>query len=360
MQDTLESYITESRISLDSGTSKTKSLDKKATLKQHEKSKTHFHHKKSLGQHFLHDSIILDRIFQSIPQDIAAEIDKSVRLIEVGIGLGDLTKRLLSKYSLLAYEIDYDLITQAEKNYHHEIETNRLQLVQADVLKVRHNNSYLLSSDYFLVSNLPYYIATAIILQALKDTHCKGFLVMTQKEVAQKFCAKQKDSTYCSLSLLAQSFGDISYLFSVPKHCKGFLVMTQKEVAQKFCAKQKDSTYCSLSLLAQSFGDISYLFSVPKEAFNPPPKVESAVFCFKRGECHYTQDLESLLHFAFLAPRKKLFSNLMQWDKMKDKAMLKHIFQTMRLDENIRAHEVGLQEYCNMLHIYNAIKKDKQ
>ena len=236
-----------------------------------------------------------------------------MRLIEVGIGLGDLTKRLLSKYRLLAYEIDYDLITQAEKNYHHEIETNRLQLVQADVLKVRHNDSYLLNSDYFLVSNLPYYIATAIILQALKDTHCKGFLVMTQKEVAQKFCAKQKDSTYCSLSLLAQSFGDISYLFSVPK-----------------------------------------------EAFNPPPKVESAVFCFKRGKCHYTQDLESLLHFAFLAPRKKLFSNLMQYDKLRDKAMLKHIFQTMQLDENVRAHEVGLQEYCNMLHIYNAIKKDKQ
>lgn len=312
MQDTLESYITESRINVDSRTYKTKSLEK-ATLKQHEKSKTHFHHKKSLGQHFLHDSVILDRIFQSIPQDIAAEIDKSVRLIEVGIGLGDLTKRLLSKYRLLAYEIDYDLITQAEKNYHHEIETNRLQLVQADVLKVRHNDSYLLNSDYFLVSNLPYYIATAIILQALKDTHCKGFLVMTQKEVAQKFCAKQKDSTYCSLSLLAQSFGDISYLFSVPK-----------------------------------------------EAFNPPPKVESAVFCFKRGKCHYTQDLESLLHFAFLAPRKKLFSNLMQYDKLRDKAMLKHIFQTMQLDENVRAHEVGLQEYCNMLHIYNAIKKDKQ
>lgn len=313
MQDTLESYITESRINLDSRTYKTKSLDKKAILKQHEKSKTHFHHKKSLGQHFLHDSVILDRIFQSIPQDIAAQLDNGVRLIEVGIGLGDLTKRLLSKYSLLAYEIDYDLITQAQKNYRSEIETNRLQLVQGDVLKVRHGDSYLLDSDYFLVSNLPYYIATAIILQALKDTHCKGFLVMTQKEVAQKFCAKQKDSTYCGLSLLAQSFGDISYLFSVPK-----------------------------------------------EAFNPPPKVESAVFCFKRGKCHYTQDLESLLHFAFLAPRKKLFSNLMQWDKMKDKAMLKHIFQTMQLDENARAHEVGLQEYCNMLHIYNAIKKDKQ
>ncbi|MCI5787712.1 MAG: 16S rRNA (adenine(1518)-N(6)/adenine(1519)-N(6))-dimethyltransferase RsmA [Helicobacter trogontum] len=329
MQDTPKSYVTKSfalphalgfhaksmHHKQELGTNAQLQQTRKHAAKKHiktQKNEPQLHHKKSLGQHFLHDSVILDRIFQSIPSDIAKQIDNDVQLIEVGIGLGDLTKRLLSKCSLLVYEIDYALIAQAQKNYHTEIETKRLQLVQADALKVQHSDGYLLNSDYFLVSNLPYYIATAIILKALKDTHCKGFLVMTQKEVAQKFCAKQKESAYCSLSILAQSFGDVSYLFSVPK-----------------------------------------------EAFNPPPKVESAVFCFKRGECCYTQDLETLLHFAFLAPRKKLFTNLMQWDKIENKAMLTQIFQAVQLDNDVRAHEIGLQTYCDMLRICNAIKKDK-
>lgn len=278
---------------------------------KHEKNQYAFQHKKSLGQHFLHDSIILDKILQSIPYDISTQIDNGVRLIEVGIGLGDLTKRLLSKYKLLAYEVDSMLILQAQKNYTKDIKEQRLQLVQADALKVRHNNGYLLDSDYFLVSNLPYYIATAIILQALKDSYCKGFLVMTQKEVAQKFCAEVKDSKYCALSVLAQSFGTMQYLFEVPK-----------------------------------------------EAFVPAPKVQSAVFCFQRDKCYYTEELESLLHAAFISPRKKLFSNLMQWDKIHDKSMLMRIFQDMELSHDLRAHEISLQEYCKILHIYNVIKKD--
>lgn len=269
-----------------------------------------FQHKKSLGQNFLHDSIIIDKIIQSIPSDIA-KLD-SVQFIEVGIGLGDLTKKLLSKYKLLAYEIDSNLISRAKKNYAKEISENRLQLVQANVLKVQHGGGYLLDSDYFLVSNLPYYIATAIILRALKDGHCKGFLVMTQKEVAQKFCAQTKDSKYCALSVLAQSFGNVEYLFEVPK-----------------------------------------------EAFVPEPKVQSAVFCFQRNECNYTQDLESLLHAAFSTPRKKLLSNLTKWDKIRDNAMLINIFQNMGLSHDIRAHEISLQEYCKILHVYNVVKKDK-
>lgn len=320
MQDALESFgiataISNKTICLPNTLNKQsciniKNIRHKIQNKQENK-QYDFRHKKSLGQHFLHDSTILDKILQSIPYDISTQIDNGVRLIEIGIGLGDLTKRLLSQYKLLAYEVDSRLIMQMQKNYAKDIKEKRLQLIQADALKVRHNNGYLLDSDYFLVSNLPYYIATAIILQALKDTHCKGFLVMTQKEVAQKFCAKAKESQYCSLSVLAQSFGNMQYLFEVSK-----------------------------------------------EAFTPAPKVQSAVFCFQRDKCYYTEELESLLHAAFLSPRKKLFSNLMQWDKVQDKAMLTHIFQNMGLSRDIRAHEISLQEYCKILHIYNVIKKD--
>lgn len=261
-----------------------------------------FAHKKSLGQNFLHDDVILDTIVQSIPPHIATRIDTELQLIEVGIGLGDLTKRLLNRYSLLAYEIDTTLIAKARQHFKEALQIQRLQLIEADALKVRHENGYLFDSDYFLVSNLPYYIATAIIVQALKD----------------------------------------------PK-CKGFLVMTQKEVAQKFCAKTAESSYCALSVLAQSFGEMSYLFEVPKEAFTPAPKVQSAVFRFERTERVFSESLEALLHFAFLAPRKKLLSNLAQWERLQDKAKLADIFHTLGLAQDVRAHEVSLQEYCAML-----------
>lgn len=316
MQDTLESFDMATAISKSTclpHTLKQSNAYKKNVQQKHKQDKQYkFQHKKSLGQHFLHDSIILDKIIQSIPYDIATQInDNNMRLIEIGIGLGDLTKRLLSKYKLLAYEVDFTLIKHAQKNYANDIKEQRLQLVQADALNLQNDRGYLLGSDYFLVSNLPYYIATAIILRALKD-----------------------------------------------ENCKGFLVMTQKEVAQKFCAQAGESKYCALSVLAQSFGNTQYLFEVPKEAFVPEPKVQSAVFCFKRDKCYYTDELESLLHFAFLAPRKKLFSNLLQWNKIHNKTVLMNIFKYLELSQDIRAHEISLQEYCKMLHIYNATKKD--
>ncbi len=319
MGDTLESFGIASTASIPNTLQQTKKtmhtmrhkvMQKNAKQGKQTNKQDNFQHKKSLGQNFLHDSVILDKIVQSIPSNIATQLDNNIQLIEIGIGLGDLTKRLFNKYKLLAYEIDNGLIKKAQQHYSEAIAKQQLQLVQADALKVKHNFGYLFDSDYFLVSNLPYYIATAIILQALKDTYCKGFLVMTQKEVAQKFCAQPKESAYCALSVLAQSFGEMDYLFEVPK-----------------------------------------------EAFVPIPKVQSAVFCFQRKTCFYTETLESLLHFAFLAPRKKLFSNLLQWDKMQNKAMLTHIFQEMKLAHDIRAHEVSLQEYCNMLHIYNVIER---
>ncbi len=268
-----------------------------------------FKHKKSLGQNFLHDEVILDRIIQSIPFEICGNIESNIRLIEIGIGLGDLTKRLLDKYELLAYEIDSNLIQHAKQIFKDELALKKLVLVQQDVLKISNKDGYLFNGDYFLVSNLPYYIATAIILRVLKD-----------------------------------------------KYCKGFLVMTQKEVAQKFCAIHGDSSFCALSVLAQSFGDIKYLFNVSKESFIPQPQVQSAVFCFQRKDSFYTKELETLLHYAFIAPRKKLFTNLMQYDMIYNKDMLIDIFNYLGLSRDIRAHEVCMQDYCNMVQYINLHK----
>ncbi len=67
-----------------------------------------------------------------------------------------------------------------------------------------------------MVANLPYYIATTIILEALKDPVCKSLVVMIQKEVAMKFAAPHKTKEFTSLAILAQSVGKSKILFDVP------------------------------------------------------------------------------------------------------------------------------------------------
>ncbi|RDU71054.1 ribosomal RNA small subunit methyltransferase A [Helicobacter aurati] len=257
--------------------------------------------KKNWGQNFLSDTTIIEQIFHAIPSNIGESIlQKKIRLIEIGIGLGDLTKRLALKYPLLCYEIDTRLIALAKQNLANELTAQQVVILEADALHIRSGNGYLFESEYFLVSNLPYYIATSIILQTLRDSLCTGFLVMTQKEVAQKFCAKVHNKEYCALSVISEILGEIHYLFDV---------------------------------LPQSF--------------IPQPKVDSAVFCFERTRDLLPVHLESILKYAFLSPRKKLFSNLTKWDWL-GRVGTQEIFDAFNLPETIRAHEVSSEQYCKI------------
>ncbi len=264
--------------------------------------------KKSLGQHFLKDMFILDRIVQSIPPHISDMIDRDeLKLIEVGIGLGDLTKRLIDNYKqtqLLVYEIDSKLIQMARANFAVSISSGALHIEQRDVANTSNECGYLYDSEYFLVSNLPYYIATKIILQSLRDSKCLGFLVMTQKEVAQKFCAKVFDRQFCALSVIAQSYGEVEYLFDVAPEC-----------------------------------------------FSPKPKVDSALFCFNRVNDSVDCRLEILLRQSFSNPRKTLASNLALHGWHKDR--IYNMLECLGLSRNVRSHEISTKEYCKIASFLN-------
>jgi len=131
----------------------------------------------------------------------------------------------------------------------------------------------LFTSDFNLVANLPYNVATKIILRALADTKCRTILVMIQKEVALKFSAKKADKENSSLGILT-------------------------------------------SMIATS----ELLFDVKGECFDPPPKVTSAVIKIEKTKDYIddslfkdTQEFEKFKHFlkvAFSAPRKTLVKNL--------------------------------------------------
>ncbi|MWV61218.1 ribosomal RNA small subunit methyltransferase A [Helicobacter saguini] len=235
-------------------------------------------------------------------------IESKIRLIEIGIGLGDLTKRLTSKYKLLAYEIDTRLIDCAKTTLKTQLDSSDLVIIHADALSVKNGENYLFPSEYFLVSNLPYYIATNIILQAIRD-----------------------------------------------EKCRGFVVMLQLEVARKFSAAPKDSEFCALSVLARLRGSIKFLFFVGRENFVPQPKVDSAVILFESCALKsqkIPKNIESILKAAFANPRKRLFSNLLAYLDSKNieskRQILENIFQILGLDSNIRPHEVDETIYAKL------------
>lgn len=265
----------------------------------------HYKAKKKFGQNFLKDGYFLRQIVQAIP-------NISSQLIEIGIGLGDLTDELLKIHNLIAYEVDEDLCSLLIKRHSRLLETQKLKLVLCDVLELKDSTGWLHPEPYFLVSNLPYYIATLIVLKLLRDEKCEGFVVMTQKEVAEKFCAR----------------------------------VGEKE-------------FCALSVIAQSVGEIEFLFEVPASAFEPAPKVTSAVFRMIKKPNHprveEIEKLETLLKIAFSAPRKKLAKNLV---KFYSKQEIEEIFSKLGLQENLRPHEVDTTLYHQILE--NKEKNGKQ
>ena len=251
---------------------------------------------KRFGQNFLKDETILNKIIEAMPKN-------NLPIVEIGPGLGDLTRQLLKVGQVRAYEVDKRLCEYLKSEFKEPISSGNLELKCIDILK---QSGSLYKSEYSLVANLPYYIATKIVLNALHDSNCKNILVMVQKEVANKFAAKVGDKEFSSLSILTQSV-----------------------------AKAK------------------VLFDVPPTAFVPPPKVTSAILYIEKFDSLDDLEFESFLKVATKQPRKTLFKNL---SSLYSKELLKELFTTLNIKSSARAHEVELSIYH---HLYKELKKDR-
>ena len=245
--------------------------------------------KKRYGQNFLKDESVVLKIIESIPNNIQ-------QVIEIGPGLGDLTKEILVSKNVIAYEVDKDLIPVLNNRFQNEIKSRKLKLINNDVLEYWNTNNSLCEQEFNLVANLPYYISTTIILKALRDKNCKNILVMTQKEVALKFCAKPD----------------------------------QKE-------------FSALSILTSSVAKAKLLFDVPNIAFNPVPKVKSSVFIIEKNKDFIiTDEFEDFLRVCFKQPRKTLVKNL-SFKFAKD--ILIKIFEELDIKINFRPHQLETFNY---------------
>ena len=183
--------------------------------------------KKNLGQHFLTDLSIAERIADTL------STHQSLPVLEVGPGMGVLTQYLLPirGENLKAVEIDTESVAYL-KSHFPELGEN---LVAGDFLKM--NMGTLFDGEYSVIGNFPYNISSQIFFKILEH----------RDRIPEVVC------------------------------------MIQKEVAERIAEKPGTKTYGILSVFLQAWYDIEYLFTVGSGAFNPPPKVQSAVIRLTRN-----------------------------------------------------------------------------
>ena len=247
-----------------------------------------FDFKKTLGQNFLKDDNIVNKIVN------ATEYKKNNLVIEIGPGAGSLTKKLLPKVDkAILYEID----TRLERILNKELaEYDNYTIIFDDFLNRNVNDdlSNYRFDNLYIVANLPYYITTPIISKIIEE--------------------------------------------KIPV-CE-IVIMIQKEVADRLCALVGTKEYGQLTVFLNYFYDIKRVTNVSKNSFVPKPKVDSAVIkMVKKDNLEYVKDLDffrKIVKDSFRFKRKTIKNNLCNYDiNIIESVLEKYNFNINTRSENI-------------------------
>ena len=255
--------------------------------------------KKKLGQHFLVDGHVLDKILR------AADISDDDIVLEVGPGIGGLTQGLLQYAAhVVAIELDTQLIPILQGQFG----GSNFTLVHDDVLRVDLQSvlAPYIHQNIKVVANLPYYITTPVIFHFLES----GLPI------------------------------------------KSITVLVQKEVAQRMGAKPGTKEYGSLSLAVQYYADVSIAANVPVNCFMPRPGVDSAVAHIKLLDAPRVstnkEELFKIIHAAFNHRRKTLINTLDSAGYGKGKDDLAATLVSVGLDPKVRGEALDLFQFCEL------------
>lgn len=257
---------------------------------------------KKYGQNFLIDDFALDKIIEN------ADISSEDLIIEIGPGLGNLTKRLCEKAGIvIAIEIDSNMVKILETEYSY---LKNLIILNEDIMKVDLKqiiSKFSNMTNVKVVANLPYYITTPIIMKLLEEN--------------------------VGIKLIE--------------------VMIQKEVANRLCATPTGREYGAITVAVNYYSKPSYIVTVPSKSFLPAPDVDSAVVLlevFDKPNVNVDKELFfSIVKASFLQKRKTLLNSLGS-AKINGvtKEKLACILEELGIDMNIRAERLSLEDFENI------------
>ena len=249
-----------------------------------------FHPKKKFGQNFLKNKDLLKKISEL--KDFENKL-----VLEIGPGKGALTEYLLKKQpeKLIAIEKDEELkpfLLKIQKKY-----SINFEIIFQDAL--RYEYSKLKGKKIFLVANLPYHIATTLVIKWLK--YIENF--------------------------------------------ESIIIMVQREVAERLSAKVSTKFYGRTSILVQLHSDVKKIFDVSPENFHPQPKVNSSVIELSpKSNLNFNYEkVDELLKICFAQRRKKLKNNLNKISHSNLEKIIKS-----GIDLNLRPQDISIENYVMM------------
>ena len=266
---------------------------------------------KNLGQNFLIDYDIVDAIIN------ASQISKDDLIIEIGPGIGTLTKFLLEKAGkVIAVELDTKMVKILNDRF---TDYKNFEIINADILKLDLNEIIKINKEEKkfknakIVANLPYYITTPIIMNLLENNlDLESITIMIQKEVADRIVATPG----------SKMSGAITYsvhYYSIPESKK----------------------------------------IVPNTSFVPMPQVDSEVINLKirKEPVVNVKNVElffKVIKASFMQRRKTLANALQNANIINTKEEIKKILMKLNLDENIRGEKLTMQNFADLANIINS------
>lgn len=258
--------------------------------------------KKSLGQNFLRDQSVVERIVGAL------NLSKDDIVIEIGPGQGSLTEVLVEKAGrVVAIEFDRDLMSPLRVQFH---SSDNFELVNADALSFDFTEYFSDGKKLKLVANLPYNISTPILQRLIEQRHVFSSIVL----------------------------------------------MFQREVVERITAKPGNKERGFLSVLVEDAFETENLFDVPPQAFQPVPKVWSSVVRLtpKASDIGVASDeFRKLLSSAFAQKRKTILNNLRTKYAQAD-----IILQSADIDSSRRAETLTREEWRTLLRLVVVETKD--
>jgi 16S rRNA (adenine1518-N6/adenine1519-N6)-dimethyltransferase len=246
-------------------------------------------HKPALGQHWLNDSITLDRIAD------AALLSTSDTVLEIGPGLGSLTEKIVTlAKKTIAVELDAELIDALKKKF----DSAQIEIINQDILKF---DLEILPEGYKIVANIPYYLTSHLIRKLCEsDRHFSRAVILVQKEIAQRITASPG-----ALSILGLT-------------------------TQFYCEVSKDQV-------------------IPAALFMPPPKVDSQVLILDHRNQPLFPDVKTELFFRIIkagfSQKRKTLVNSLSGGLNLDKSLISKYLINSDIEPGYRAQVLSLDDW---------------